>query len=121
MGRIWNTTTVSAQIDVQDMRDELDRLDRMDEGGRIFTDMDVVVDLDEVLEEATADQLRAALAREEAPGYTQEQLTAIEDAFAAVLSGNLTTASALIGRIFEHEAQRQAAERGLSFCTRLRA
>ena len=118
--KIWNTATLTVTVDVQDMRDELDRIDREDGKARVTTELDAEVDIDEALEEATVEQLRAALAAE-TPGYTQEQLTAIEETFAAVLSGDLTTAGALIGRIFEHEAQRQAAERGLAYCARLAA
>lgn len=70
------------------------------------------VSLDDALEEATVDQLREALGREE-PGYTPDQLIAIEACFAAVVSGDLTGASAFLSRIFDHAAQIDAAERAI--------
>jgi hypothetical protein len=71
------------------------------------------VDIDEALELASVDQLRQALSREEAPGYTSDQLVAIHDCFAAVSHGDFGTAAAMLHRAFEHSALIDAAERGL--------
>lgn len=117
---VWNLETLDVLVDYDDVIKAHEEALR--DGKRLDTlNVPALVDIDDALEEATVDQLREALGREEAPGYTQDQLTAIEEGFAAVLSGDLTTAGALIGRIFEHEAQRQAAERGLSYCARIAA
>ena len=118
---LWNTTTLRVMVDVQDMRDEIARIDRDGEEKRVMAELDAEVDIDEALEEATVDQLRAALARED-DGYTQDELSAIEAAFAAALSGDASLAAAMLSRIFKHDAQRQAAERGLAlFPTRIAA
>mgnify|MGYP000159100653 CR=1 FL=1 len=68
--------------------------------------------LSDALEEATVDQLRDQLGRE-LPGYTPDQLTAIEACFSAALAGEISNASALLPRIFEHAAQIDAAERAI--------
>jgi hypothetical protein len=79
------------------------------------------IDVGDALELATVDQLRDALAREEGPGYTQDQLSAIHDCFAALLGGDCQTASALLPRIFEHRAQIAAAETGLQHSRKVAA
>lgn len=70
------------------------------------------VDIDEALEQATVDELRSALARED-EGYTQEQLDAIRDCICAARNGDCAIAAALLPRIFPHQAQIVAAEKGL--------
>ncbi|AOR76304.1 hypothetical protein BES08_05675 [Novosphingobium resinovorum] len=77
-----------------------------------YVSVSAEVSLDEALEEASVDQLRSALSRE-VPGYTPDQLTAIEACFASVLAGDLADASAFLPRIFEHTAQIDAAERAI--------
>lgn len=111
MAGMWRTATMDVEVDFEDFERARERA--IEEG----RDVDVLtvraeVDIDEALEEASVDQLREALGREE-PGYTQEQIDAIRDCFAAYGRGDTSTASALLGRIFSTVAQINAAEDGM--------
>lgn len=107
----WTYDTMDVIVDWDDVEKA------RDEAVRKGRDLDALtvpaeVDIDEALELATVDQLRAALSREQ-PGYTEDQVRAVHDCFAAVTAGDLHTASVMLARIFEHAALLDAAERGM--------
>ena len=122
---IWNTTTLDVRVEIDDFIEARDRaIEREGCGdGRAICSVIVPaeVDIDEALEEATVEQLRAALGREEGPGYTQDCVRAVRDVFASVAVGDLHTAEALLCRVFDHEALRQAASEGMAFAHRCAA
>jgi hypothetical protein len=108
---IWNTVQMDVDIEYDDfMRAHGKTLER-EESPDIIR-VEATVDIDEALSEATIDQLREALGREE-QGYTADQLVAIRDCFEALACGDVRTAEALLPRIFDHLAQISAAESGL--------
>lgn len=121
---LWSFTTLDVTVDIDDFNNARDRAIEQqglgDETGLSSVVVQAEVDIDEALEYASVEQLKAALASEDS-GYTQDQLRAITDAFAAAVSGDVHTAEALIGRIFDHVAQRQAATDGLHACQRIAA
>lgn len=117
---LWNLATLDVTVDYDDFqRAHDDAIKHGEDCDHIRVEAEV--DIDEALEHATVVQLRSALSRE-LPDYTEEQLSAIRDCFAAARSGDSVTAAALLSRVFEHDAQRMAAEAGLGvFCTRIAA
>ena len=114
MTAIWNSAEIDVDVEISDLIGAHEKVQRWQaEGKKIATvRVPATVDIDEALEEATIDQLRDALGREQA-GYTAEQLDAIQDCFCALACADFRTAEALLPRIFEHEAQIRAAETGL--------
>ncbi|GGN49576.1 hypothetical protein GCM10011349_20350 [Novosphingobium indicum] len=106
-----NFVNMQVVVDVRDVDDA--KRAAVEEGheGMVVT-VSADVDIDEALEEATVEQLREALGRE-LPGYTADQLVAIEACLNAVAAHDMTTASAMLPRIFEHTAQIEAAERAI--------
>lgn len=112
MKRIWNSVTLDVDVDYEDFEAERERMIARGEAVD-YVRVPVEVDIGDALEEATVDQLREALGRE-GEGWTQCELDAIRDSFAAAVRGDVHTASALLNRIFKHDAQIAAAEYGLS-------
>jgi hypothetical protein len=117
---LWRTATMDVEVDYDDVcKAHEEALERGHDASLLTVPGEV--DLDEALEQASIEQLRDALRREQAEGYTQEQLAAIYDCFAAVAAGDLNTAAALLKRIFDLPAQIAAAEEGMSLYAHRRA
>lgn len=114
MNYAWSSVLMNVIADYDDVKSEIDRAQERISRGQNVTHITVEaeVDIEEALDAATADQLRDALGREET-GYTQEQLDAIRDCFAAAVNGDGHLAFQLLPRIFNHGAQLVAAEQGL--------
>lgn len=117
---IWSTATLDVRVNHDDYQRACDQAIERDAVDESVT-VEAEVDIDEVLEHATVEQLRDALGREEAPGYTIEQLEAIRDCFAALIAGDTNTAVAVLPRVFEHAPQLAAAEQGMQLYTHRRA
>lgn len=117
---IWSTVTLDVRVEYDDFERARERAIELGEQVDVLV-VPAEVDIDEALEEATAEQLRDALGRGDGPDYTQDQLNAIHDCFAAVAAGDTHTANALLCRVFEHAAQVTAAEHGMTCCQRLAA
>lgn len=110
---MYRTVTLDVDVGFDDFQRAHERAIRVGDSTDIIR-VSADVDVDEVLEQATIDELRAAFSREADPGYTQEQLDAIRDFLRSVRCGQLGVALALLPRIFEHQAQVAAAEAGLA-------
>jgi hypothetical protein len=106
---MWSSTFIDVRVEYDDfMRAHEEVLER--NGDPTTITVSAEVDIDEVLDDATQEQIRQHL---EFEGYTPEQLDAIQDCFAALTCGDVMTAEAMLPRIFEHQAQIRAAENGL--------
>jgi hypothetical protein len=79
---------------------------------RLLIRVSARVDLDEVLHLAGVDQLLEAL--ENHPPAEVPMIGDIEACFAAVASGDIRTAQALLPRLFNRVACSEAAERGIT-------
>jgi hypothetical protein len=106
--------TMDVMVDWQDVDDA--REAELERGKEDFSYLRVPaeVDIEEALEEASIEQLRGALGRED-PGYTYAQLDAIEETFRAAVAGDLSTVLSLANRVFDHQAQIAAVEKGLGW------
>lgn len=111
MSRMWSNVQLDVEVEWDDVHDAHEAALEAGKQSNVLT-VEATVDIEEALEEASIEQLREALGREE-PGYTGEQLDAIQDCFEALACGDVRTAEALLPRIFEHRAQIIAAESGL--------
>ena len=108
---VWRTATIDVRVYSDDWERAREKaIERGESGDWIVVEAEV--DIDEALEEATVDQLREALGRED-QGYTQDQLDAVRDCFAALANGDHHTASAMLARVFDYPALIAAAEAGM--------
>lgn len=115
-------TTACMNVEV-DYDDFMRAHERAIQDGYDVGSVDVMaeVDLSEALEHATIEDLQDALRREQCPGYSREQIEAIRDCFSALAAGDCCTARALLTRIFDHQAQINAAEAGMGDWQRIPA